>query len=160
MVSHFRGWDWCPNWTSPYYWGYFISNRYLFGDVKQIPKKGHQSQPLYSTMTLVPSRGSKPICLSKIQLSETAIDFDQTESRQTKRKDFTYENSQVLNITAYAKPIHWWNEWTRGSRLPTLRTTGNVFVTAEPLSIPESGGTLEDMIWYNAPVTNIKDHHQ
>ena len=77
-----------------------------FGDVKQIPKKGHQSQPLYSTMTLVPSRGSKPICLSKIQLSETAIDFDQTESRQTKRKDFTYENSQVLNITAYAKPIH------------------------------------------------------
>ena len=29
------------------YWGYFISNRYgCFGDVKQIPKKGQQSQPL------------------------------------------------------------------------------------------------------------------
>ena len=38
----FSGVGKCPNWTSPYYWGYFISNRYLFicfGDVKPIPKR-------------------------------------------------------------------------------------------------------------------------
>ena len=33
-------------WTSPNYWGYNLQQIFE-GDVKQIPKKGHQSQPLY-----------------------------------------------------------------------------------------------------------------
>ena len=35
----------CPNWTSPNHWGYNLQQIWE-GDVKQIPKKGHQSQPL------------------------------------------------------------------------------------------------------------------
>ena len=67
--------------TSPKYWGYFISNRYgCFSDVKEIPKMGHQSQPLKndweygngkSTMYRRFSKSTKPGSSSKDKMGES-----------------------------------------------------------------------------------------